>query len=168
MQPKYILNGVTHTAAPVRVADEITLNIDSHLVSVRIEKLGLHHYELFLNGVHYPCYVAQDGENIFIHMHGKSWSLELASEFSSAGSGENVGGGVVRAPMPGVVVDVYVANGDQVVEGQSLMLIESMKLQTEVKAAISGIVDQVNVESGNTFEKSSVLALIAVAEGELA
>lgn len=66
----------------------------------------------------------------------------------------------VAAPMQGTIVSVDVAPGDAVYVGQPVMIMESMKMQHEIRAEISGIVQQVLVAAGDTlFEGSSLIFL---------
>ena len=64
---------------------------------------------------------------------------------------------IVTASMPGTVVSVAVAAGDAVAEGQTLMIIESMKLQTTITAPRAGTVAEVRHAPGGTFNKGDVL-----------
>ena len=160
MQPKYKLNDRTHLVSSVRRADDITLDIDGHLLDVRYQRLSKHHVELAVNGAVYQAYVAQDDSRLFVHLDGKVWQLDALDEFNDAND-SGVSGGCISAPMPGVVIEVYVEAGQRVDEGNTLMLIESMKLQTEIKAMAAGVVKKVGAESGSSFNKGAVLVEIA-------
>ncbi|MYG14413.1 MAG: acetyl-CoA carboxylase biotin carboxyl carrier protein subunit, partial [Gammaproteobacteria bacterium] len=63
----------------------------------------------------------------------------------------------VRAPMPGVVIEIDVQAGDGVAENQRLALIESMKMQTEITAPSAGTVTAVHVAPGASFERGATL-----------
>ncbi|MBA2292436.1 MAG: biotin/lipoyl-binding protein [Gemmatimonadales bacterium] len=67
------------------------------------------------------------------------------------------GGGVLKAPMPGLVVRLAVAVGDAVVAGQGLVALEAMKMENELKAPAAGVVKSVKVEIGQAVEKGQVL-----------
>lgn len=167
MQPKYCLNGETYIAEPVRHGDETTLEIDGHQVTVRMESLDQHRSELVVDGVAHRVCVAQDGDKLFIHMDGKTWQVDAVNEFSAIDGEGDADSGVVRAPMPGVVLEVNVVPGDEVETGQCLLLIESMKLQTEVKAPVAGTVSKISFEAGQPFEKASVLVEIALVKSDM-
>jgi pyruvate carboxylase subunit B len=77
---------------------------------------------------------------------------------SLAGSGASEPtGAVVRAPMPGLVVRLLVAEGDHVVAGQGLVVLEAMKMENELKAPVAGQVHAIRAVSGAAVEKGSVL-----------
>ena len=54
----------------------------------------------------------------------------------------------IKAPMPGLVLDILVNEGDEVVADQPLMILEAMKMQHEILAGIDGIVSSVHVAAG--------------------
>ncbi len=75
-----------------------------------------------------------------------------------AGTGRAVStGAVVRAPMPGLVVRIPVTPGDRVAAGAGLLVLEAMKMENELKAAVAGVVTTVLVSPGQAVEKGQVL-----------
>jgi biotin carboxyl carrier protein len=66
----------------------------------------------------------------------------------------------VAAPMPGMVVEVLVKPGDRVTVGQSLVVLESMKMQMEMRSPTAGRVDKVSVLPKSQVDKGSVLVTI--------
>jgi pyruvate carboxylase subunit B len=83
---------------------------------------------------------------------------------SLAGTGgTEVTGGVVKAPMPGLVVRVLVGVGDVVVAGQGLVVLEAMKMENELKAPAAGVVREVRAVQGAAVEKGNVLVELAPA-----
>ncbi len=63
----------------------------------------------------------------------------------------------VKAPMPGMVIDVLVDKGQAVVAGDTLLVLEAMKMENNIKAPADGIVKQVVCESGIAVEKNDIL-----------
>jgi pyruvate carboxylase subunit B len=66
-------------------------------------------------------------------------------------------GQLLKAPMPGLVVRVLVAEGDQVTAGQGLVVLEAMKMENELKAIGPGVVTGVRAVAGTTVEKGHLL-----------
>ena len=66
----------------------------------------------------------------------------------------------VTASMPGKIVRLLVAAGDQVAAGQGLIVVEAMKMQNEMKAARPGKVTSIPVREGDTVTAGAVLAVI--------
>ena len=79
---------------------------------------------------------------------------------------EAVGGGRVIAPMHGLLLDVLVAPGDQVVKGQVLAVLEAMKMHYEITAEIDGTVIEVSAVTGNQVATGDLLIEIEALESE--
>jgi biotin carboxyl carrier protein len=69
-------------------------------------------------------------------------------------------GEVVRAPMPGLVVSVPVSVGDTVAKGTSVVVLQAMKMENELRASTSGRVVEVRVDRGQAVEQGQVLLVL--------
>ena len=67
----------------------------------------------------------------------------------------------VTAPMPGKIVRVLAAAGDQVVAGQGLLVIEAMKMQNEIRAPKSGRIEKLLVREGQAVNSGEILAVVS-------
>jgi biotin carboxyl carrier protein len=74
----------------------------------------------------------------------------------SAGSG----GGILASPMPGKIVKLLVQVGDTVQEGQTLLVMEAMKMQNELKTNTTGTVTTIHVQEGATVETGTILITV--------
>ncbi|WP_027717273.1 biotin/lipoyl-containing protein [Desulfovirgula thermocuniculi] len=70
------------------------------------------------------------------------------------------GPGVVTAPMPGTINAVKVKVGDQVKQGDPLVILEAMKMENEIPAPVAGTVKEVRVTQGQTVNNGDVLVII--------
>lgn len=77
----------------------------------------------------------------------------------SQGEGAS-GGGLIAAPMPGKIIDIKVAVGDKVEKGQALVTIEAMKMQNELTSPITGVVQEIAIESGTAVEANQKLVVV--------
>lgn len=69
---------------------------------------------------------------------------------------------VVRAPMPGKIIDVMTRDGAEVVRGEALVILEAMKMQNEIQSLVSGTVTRIGVRTGQNVMKDDILAEITV------
>jgi len=83
----------------------------------------------------------------------------------AASGGAGVGGGVLSSPMPGKIVKLLVKVGEAVQEGQTLLVMEAMKMQNELKTSTSGTVTIVHVQEGATVETGAALITVAPTDG---
>ena len=69
-------------------------------------------------------------------------------------------GGVITAPMPGLVVRVEVNKGTLVEAGQGVVIVEAMKMENELRAQTRGVVEQIHVKAGDRVEKGAPLVTL--------
>ncbi len=100
---------------------------------------------------------------------GTRWTVPVVDERTrqlqelTGDGGASRIGGVIKAPMPGLVLTVEVEEGQHVEEGQGVVLLESMKMENEIKAVGSGVVNAIHVEPGQPVEKGAPLIEIGEA-----
>lgn len=70
------------------------------------------------------------------------------------------GGQTVEAPMPGKILDIKVKVGDAVGYGQCVIVMEAMKMETEIVAPAAGTVASINVSTGDSVETGAVLVTL--------
>lgn len=63
----------------------------------------------------------------------------------------------IKAPMPGLILEVNVAEGSEVKEGDYLVVLEAMKMENTLSAPRDGVVKAISVEKGDTVEKNQLL-----------
>lgn len=63
----------------------------------------------------------------------------------------------IKAPMPGLVLSVLVAEGDEVKKGDSLLVLEAMKMENMIKSPTDGVIKKISIKQGDKVEKNEVL-----------
>ncbi|MEP6473595.1 MAG: biotin/lipoyl-containing protein [Gemmatimonadota bacterium] len=95
--------------------------------------------------------------------HGDRREIEVLDERArhirslTGQAGKARGAGALKAPMPGLVVRIAVADGQKVEAGAGLVVLEAMKMENELRAAAAGTVRAVKVTPGQAVEKGQVL-----------
>lgn len=156
MRPTHRIDGEEHCVRPLRRGPNPLLDIDGVRHEASLHWTGDHEAVLAVDGSEHPIHAAQDGTTLFVHLEGQTWRIETVNGFADRSAGTGAGG-QVRAPMPGVVIEIDVRAGDRVAENQRLALIESMKMQTEITAPLAGTVTTVHVAPGASFERGATL-----------
>ena len=105
-------------------------------------------YNVTVNGVPYSVQVEETTGNA------------AAAPMPAAAPAAPAGGTKVTAPMPGNILDVKVAVGDKVQEGQLVVLLEAMKMENEIFSPAAGSVTAVMVKKGDTVNSNDVLVTI--------
>ncbi len=77
-----------------------------------------------------------------------------------AGGKSRKANGQIKPPMPGKVVEIHVAVGDMVAEGDPLLVLEAMKMQNDLKSPVAGKVTDVKVQAGQNVEATTVMVVI--------
>jgi biotin carboxyl carrier protein len=99
---------------------------------------------------------SHDSKSYEVWVNGKKLIASIDSNKSIIKALEE-NDGIVVAPMPGSVVSVAVQNGDHIVKNQSLLVLESMKMQMQIRSPVEGRVLQINVAAGQQVGKGTLL-----------
>ena len=107
---------------------------------------------------------ASEGATTWLHVDGLTWPVtELAP--LRRGSAATAHDGDVRSPMPGAVLAVRVALGDEVEEGEVLLVVEAMKMEHALAAPFAGTVTDLTVRTGDQVVVDQLLATVAAPPG---
>jgi biotin carboxyl carrier protein len=113
--------------------------------------------DLLIDGERITAYVSSDGAKRWATVNGQTFLLTKSSGARKSGSGHHHAAGELTAPMPGQVRAVNVGEGDRVTKGQTLLLLEAMKMEIRVQAPRDGLVKKVFVQQGQTVEREQRL-----------
>lgn len=146
------------TCGPGRIA----LRVDGRDELCEFARLGDHRCELTVAGRTLHVWTAVRDGVMWVDVGGRTWQVELVlDEAADQAAG---GADVLAAPMPGTVLSVAVAAGHAVDRGETLLVLESMKMHTEVVAERGGVVEAVHVAAGETVQRDTPLVAFAPLE----
>lgn len=123
-------------------------------------------YSLLLDGKSYEALVHSSENGLEVLIRGQLYQVHVEDERqrklreSSDELSLPDGEFRLKAPMPGLVIAVPVAPGDQVEKGQNLVILESMKMQNELKAPRDGLVNRVLIVQGDNVEQHQILLVL--------
>ena len=123
---------------------------------------------LIVDGRSHTARVARRDGGLAVSIDGRRYVLETGGDDEGfAGAGSAVGGsGKIKAPMPGTVVKVAVSEGDEVTTGQSLVIVEAMKMEHDVRSPIAGLVAKVSVAAGDSVGTTEAMVEIEPVDSE--
>ncbi len=138
-------------------------------------------YKFKINGKEYAVAIGQaEGKNLTVNVNGSDYQVELenapvaapaapvaaapaaaaapapAAAAAPAGAGEKV-----NSPLPGVIVEVCVKEGQAVKAGQKLAVLEAMKMENEIPAPKDGTVTAIHVSKGDSILEGAPVVTIA-------
>jgi len=121
---------------------------------------------LSLDGLRTRWALARDDAVIWLGREGAAWGLRVLPRLAAGrAAGAAAATGPLRAPLPGTVLLVAVAEGDTVVAGQTLVVVEAMKMEHPVAAPADGVVTRVAVRAGQQVPIDAELAVVEPREG---
>jgi biotin carboxyl carrier protein len=147
----------------VEIIDEKHVRINDQVLEVDFESVsGQPVYSLIIGGKSYEAYIYPDEKDWQVLLRGRLFHAIVEDErekrLRAAGSKVAEGGEFhLKAPMPGLVVAIPVEEGQEVKQGQVLLVLESMKMQNELKAPRDGTISRIRVKAGETVEQKQTL-----------
>jgi biotin carboxyl carrier protein len=138
----------------------ITLANDNCHHEVEYSVISGHQLRLVINGTPLNAYLARDGDDTTVIIRGIPYSVQDADVPETRARGKKGLQAIpqdITPPMPAVVVRILVAVGDSVKQGQSVIVVESMKMETTLSAPSDGRVRAVNVAAGDKVMPGQIL-----------
>jgi biotin carboxyl carrier protein len=128
-------------------------------------KSGSTVYSMIEGGKQFEAMVDERGEHGFdVTVAGRLFHLKAEDERTkllTGGTGSGASGPqTIEAEMPGKVVKLNVAAGAEVSEGESVLVIEAMKMENEIRSPIDGVVKEIGVAEGDTVETGVTLFVV--------
>ncbi len=120
-------------------------------------------YSVLIEGLAYEVRVVAGPDGYYVDIGGRRSVVKVIDPraLSSTGPGQgSQGRQTVTAPMPGKVVRVLIAEGDEVAAGAGLIVVEAMKMQNELKSPKAGRIVQLKAQVGATVKLGELLAVV--------
>ncbi|MBK9317623.1 MAG: biotin/lipoyl-binding protein [Bacteroidetes bacterium] len=145
------------------------------VINGEIQQFDLNHvqsgsYHLILNGVSYEMEVLESdtaNKEFLIKVNGKKVAVNLRTKYDELlkelgmDSSAALRVGDLKAPMPGLVVNIPVEEGQSILKGDTLLVLEAMKMENSLKASADATVKKIVVKKGQAVEKNEVLIYLS-------
>ncbi|MDK9557109.1 acetyl/propionyl/methylcrotonyl-CoA carboxylase subunit alpha [Marinobacter sp. M216] len=146
-----------------RTGSHLTLDWNGEHHEVIVENLEDGRLCIIDNGVRQYCQYHRDGDSLYFQASGQSWLVrdithQPAADASGGGSGR------IQASMDGAIIEVLIEPGQEVRQGETLVILEAMKMEHPVKADRDGTVGRVLASKGDQVKRSQLLVEITADE----
>ncbi len=130
-------------------------------------------YSLIIEGNSYEVFARRitkadekDSETYEIYVAGQRFEVKVEDERTKVLAGlvksaAATGEAKVQAPMPGLVIGVPLEEGATVKQGQTVVVLEAMKMENDLASPIAGIIKEIRVRKGQTVDQGQVLVVVA-------
>lgn len=159
------LDGVTHEIDILARRPRLVVAIDGRPCTVDAFTISGGTSEFVVDGTPRRAHVACGENRVDVRLDGRTHGIGFKDAIAAA-QAEAGGDDELHADMPGVAVEIHAASGDVVATGDTLLVIESMKMQINITAPRDGVVATVHVEPNATFDKGATLVTLHPADSE--
>lgn len=147
-------------------SDKVMLNGKEYVLE--ISQLSEHTFNVKINNAVYHITSSKLSNNIYSflvdgHYFESEVRTKLEEEAANLLNGKNLSSGrkQIKSPMPGLILRINKDIGDNVNEGEPLILLEAMKMENEIRSPSSGKITEILVKEGKSVEKNQVLLIIS-------
>jgi biotin carboxyl carrier protein len=146
-----------HTPVEVnRAGKDYLLTLGEQTVQVKVLYSENGRLVLQVDGQRLVVHVSLQGAKRWVTVHGQTFLLVPAAKRPAVSAGQERASQLV-APMPGQVRSVNVQQGETVSKGQTLLVLEAMKMEIRIQAPADGVVSKLLVRQGQTVEREQLL-----------
>ncbi len=141
-----------------RAKNNLRVSVNEQGFDVSVEFIGKNELLLKINGRVYNVVVNSNSLSHSVYVNGRLFKIEKRSalEILKGEKGRSKKR-EVKISMPGRVVQVITREGEEVQEGQAVLVLEAMKMQNEIKSPQAGKISQIRVQAGDYVEAGAIL-----------
>lgn len=150
----------------VEIDKDGRLTVNGERRDVDFLPLGDSLYSIIRETQSYEVVIEERDEGVEVLMRGHRYDADVLDERAQllasrrGGLTADTGEISLKSPMPGLIVSLLVSEGQTVTAGQTVVILESMKMQNELKAPREGVVQRISVTAGQSVEQNKLLITI--------
>ncbi|GHB37811.1 acetyl-CoA carboxylase biotin carboxyl carrier protein subunit [Mongoliitalea lutea] len=142
------------------------ISLEGNLVDFDIEKVDDRFFKVSNNGSTHTLElvsIEESTKTIKVKLNNKPADILIKDKFDrlieKLGINMNQGSAAkdIKAPMPGLIFDIKVAEGDTVKKGDPVLILEAMKMENILKSPGDGVIKQIKIKKGDSVEKNQIL-----------
>lgn len=148
----------------IEIDNDGSVLVNGELRDVDFLNLGGSLFSLITENKSFEAVIDDDEGRIAVMMRGRLFEAQVLDErailLMQRRGAQPSGSGEVHAPMPGLVVTVTAEIDQPVQQGDTVIILESMKMQNELKSPVDGVVAAIHAEAGQAVDKNALLVEI--------
>jgi geranyl-CoA carboxylase alpha subunit len=143
------------------VNNTFTVQLCDQTVCIEVIEKTDEQLTYFVDGIRCRVQYVLDGDQLYLDRDNGNVAIRNVT-YAAPETANVVGDGKIRAPMDGAVVNILVNKGDQVVKGQTLLVLEAMKIQQQIRSDVDGVVEDILGQQGQQVKKRQMLFSIQI------
>lgn len=158
---KLLVGEQTHRIKLLAEQDSVQVQWNDESANIQLIEKQDNFVTYIWQGVRRSVAFVQQGDTLYLDQGNGNLIIQNTT-YAAPITADAAGDGQIRAPMDGAIVDVLVNIGDTVTKGQTLLILEAMKIQQQIKANVDGVVAEISGQAGQQVKKRQVLLNIDV------
>ena len=155
--PLIDINGIKRDVSVTTTATGVTVTVEGRRYDVRDVARMTDSVSFFLGNESHVARVSNGTNGAQLSVGGRTYRLREEAAEADRPAAARGGDGRLEAPMPGTIIAVHVSEGDRVIAGQPLVVLESMKMHNEISSPVDGVVRKVTCRAGERVNFGQVL-----------
>jgi len=141
--------------------NNIVVQINDKEYPVEYTRLDDNLYSIIINGKSFTIGTFKQGKQVQVFYAGNLYEFEAISDRELSKSGGMGSGLEIISPMPSRVVKILKSEGDEVAEGEAVVVVEAMKMESELKALQAGKIKSIKISEGDAVEAKTLLVILS-------
>lgn len=161
MDFEFLLDGQIHTLSLEKSEEGYLINFGEENFQADVQWISSNCLSLVIGSETHVVYIVSTNEKYLCYVNGEQWVVqepvedrEVFDEDEGMSSADKLR---IKAPMPGKVIKILVKDNDEVKKNQTLIVVEAMKMENELRCSIDGVVKKVHVSEGLLVDADKIL-----------
>lgn len=138
-----------------------TVQLCDQTICIEVLERTIEQLVYLIDGVRRRVQYVLDGDQLYLDRDNGNVAIRNVT-YAAPEIADVAGDGKIRAPMDGAVVNILVNKGDAVIKGQTLLILEAMKIQQQIKSDVDGVIEEVLGQQGQQVKKRQMLFTIQI------
>lgn len=139
----------------------VTVRLCDQTICIEVIEKTAEQMTYVVDGIRRRVQYVLDGDQLYLDQDNGNVTIRNVT-YAAPEMADVAGDGKIRAPMDGAVVNILVNKGDQVVKGQTLLVLEAMKIQQQIRSDVDGVIEDILGQQGQQVKKRQMLFSILV------